>query len=132
MEKFPQSLRSQHFSVTPSYYLMAPSNNCLITLRTVSTFSSLYSEACNCSGFIDSQPNVCAYYDKMLPLKVFTGSHLLSLWYECLSDYGYTYSYEEYPLSPTQLKILNHLTRFYMICEHSTRFQCVTLVVKIT
>jgi tRNA (cytosine38-C5)-methyltransferase len=57
-------------------------------------------------------------------VKGFVGSHMLSLWHECLHDCGYTY--EEYLLSPTQLKIPNHRTRYYMICERSNRFQCRT------
>ncbi len=47
---------------------------------------------------------------------------MLKLWYECLNDCGYTF--EEFLLSPTQLGIPNHRTRYYMVCERSKRFSC--------
>mmetsp|Transcript_4547 Transcript_4547/g.8763 ORF Transcript_4547/g.8763 Transcript_4547/m.8763 type:complete len:392 (-) Transcript_4547:13-1188(-) len=53
-------------------------------------------------------------------VKGFIGSHMLSLWYTCLKECGY--SFEEYLLSPTQFRIPNHRTRYYMICELSNRF----------
>jgi tRNA (cytosine38-C5)-methyltransferase len=53
-------------------------------------------------------------------VKGFVGSDMLSLWQMCLKECGY--SFEEYLLSPTQLGIPNHRTRYYMICELSDRF----------
>ena len=55
-------------------------------------------------------------------VKGFVGSSMLALWQECLLECGY--SFEEYLLSPTQLGIPNHRTRFFMICERSDRFSC--------
>ena len=55
-------------------------------------------------------------------VKGFVGSAMLSLWHECLRECGY--SFEEYLLSPTQIGIPNHRTRYYMICERSNRFSC--------
>mmetsp|Transcript_23947 Transcript_23947/g.36467 ORF Transcript_23947/g.36467 Transcript_23947/m.36467 type:complete len:426 (+) Transcript_23947:46-1323(+) len=53
-------------------------------------------------------------------VKGFLGSHMLMLWQECLTECGY--SWEEFLLSPMQLGIPNHRTRYYMVCERSDRF----------
>jgi tRNA (cytosine38-C5)-methyltransferase len=53
-------------------------------------------------------------------VKGFVGSDMLQDWYDCLEFNGY--SWQEYILCPTQLGIPNCRTRYYIICERSTRF----------
>ncbi len=55
-------------------------------------------------------------------VKGFHGSDMLQEWYQCLKDCGYTW--EEYLLSPTQFEIPNNRTRYYMVAERSSRFEC--------
>jgi len=52
-------------------------------------------------------------------VKGFVGSQVLSMWYETLAQCGY--SWKEYLLSPTQVGVPNHRTRYYIICEHNSK-----------
>jgi len=52
-------------------------------------------------------------------VKGFVGSQVLSMWYDTLVQCGY--SWKEYLLSPTQVGVPNHRTRYYIICEHNSK-----------
>lgn len=53
-------------------------------------------------------------------VKHFQGSKMEEIWKTCLRDKGF--SWQSYLVSPHQIGIPNCRTRFYMICERSSRF----------
>jgi tRNA (cytosine38-C5)-methyltransferase len=54
-------------------------------------------------------------------VKGFATSRMVEKWHECLEENGYTW--RQYLVSPIQLNIPNHRQRYYIMCEHSSRWK---------